>query len=382
MISAVLKGKPPVAVELSWPEVHALRLRRHHLTGRAPKKDLAQVVGEIGGVQAQLMSAAELQIGVRVDCTVEDVRKALWKEKSLVKTWLMRGTLHLVPSKDLPIYTAAMRMLRIRNINAWLKFTQLTEPELIELFGAIGDALDGRAMTREELIAAVGRGRSEGVRNVLKSGWGSMLKPVARNGLLCFGPSRGQSVTFVRPEQWLGSWHEFDSDRALVEVARRYVRAYGPATKDDFARWWGAWPGVGKAAWAGLVDELVPVSIEGRRADMLAGDLRQISKVAEGPSVQLLPAFDPYLMGYANRDHLFEATYRARVSRTSGWISAVVLIAGRVAATWSYTVVKQTLRIAVEPLGRLSPKARPEIRVRAEELAATLGLAKVEVAVV
>lgn len=372
----------PAAVELSWPEVHAFRLRRHHLTRRAPKKDLAGVVGEIGGVQAQLMSAAELQICVRVDCTVEDVRNALWTNKSLVKTWLMRGTLHLVPSRELPIYTAAMRTLRIRNINAWLKFTQLTEPELNELFGAIGDALDGRTVTREELIAAVGRGRSEQVRNVLKSGWGSMLKPVARNGLLCFGPSRGQSVTFVRPEQWLGSWHELDPEKALVEIARRYLRAYGPATKDDFARWWGAWPGVGKAAWAGLSDELVPVSIEGRRAEMLAGDLRSISKVADGPSVHLLPAFDPYLMGHAKRDHLFEAGYRARVSRTAGWISAVVLIGGRVAATWSHTVTKQTLRIAVEPLGPLSPKARPEIRARAEELAATLGLAKVEVAVV
>lgn len=340
------------------------------------------MVGEIGGAQAQLMSAAELQIGVRVDCTVEDVRKALWKDKSLVKTWLMRGTLHLVPSKDLPIYTAAMRTLRMRNINAWLKFTQLTEPELMEVFGAIGDSLDGRTLTREELIAAVGRGRSERVRNVMKSGWGGMLKPVARNGLLCFGPSRGQSVTFVRPEQWLGSWRVFDPEEALVEAARRYLRAYGPATKDDFARWWGAWPGVGKAAWAGLADELVPVSIEGRRVDLLAVDLRQISKGADGLSVALLPAFDPYLMGHANRDHLFEAAYRARVSRTAGWISAVVLVGGRVVATWTHTVVKQTLRIAVEPLGRLSPKVRPEIGLRAEELATTLGLPKFEVKLV
>ncbi len=92
-----MKAKAQVAAELTWPQVHALRLERHHLTHRAPKKDLAKVVGEIGGVQAQVMSAAEMQVAVRVDCSVEDVRKALWKEKSLVKTWLMRGTLHLTP---------------------------------------------------------------------------------------------------------------------------------------------------------------------------------------------------------------------------------------------------------------------------------------------
>ena len=80
--------------ELSWAQVHAFRLQRHHLTRRAPKKDLAKVGGEIGGAQAQLMSAAERQIATWVDCKVADVREALWQEKSLVK-WLMRGTLHL-----------------------------------------------------------------------------------------------------------------------------------------------------------------------------------------------------------------------------------------------------------------------------------------------
>jgi len=81
--------------ELSWAQVHAFRLQRHHLTRRAPKKHLAKVVGEIGGAQAQLMSAAERQIATWVDCKVADVREALWQERSLVKTWLMRGTLHL-----------------------------------------------------------------------------------------------------------------------------------------------------------------------------------------------------------------------------------------------------------------------------------------------
>ena len=377
----MLKGQTPVVAELSWPQVHAFRLSGHHLIRRAPKKDLARVVGDIGGAQAQLMSAAELQIGVRVQCTVKDVRTALWKDKSLVKTWLMRGTLHLVPSKDLPIYTAAMGRFRLRNLNAWLKFTQLTEPELTGLFTAIGEALDGRTMTREELITAVGRGRSERVQNVLKSGWGGMLKPVARNGLLCFGPSRGQSVTFARPQQWLGSWRDLDPIEALAEVARRYLRAYGPATKQDFARWWGAWTGVGRDAWAALADELVPVSIEGRHAEMLAGDLRRISRSPGSLTLQLLPAFDPYLMGHADRDHLFDAAHRARVSRVAGWISAVVLIDGRVAATWTHTVAKQTLRIAVEPFRPLPAKARPLIRARAEEIAATLGLARVDLSV-
>jgi hypothetical protein len=287
-----------VAAELSWQQVHAFRLARHHLTERAPKQELERVVRDICGVQAQVMSAAELQVAVRVNCTVEDVRAALWKDKKLVKTWLMRGTLHLVPSKDLPLYSAAMSTYGMRNTNAWLKWMQITEPELMELIDAIGRALDGQPLTREELIAKVGKGRPERIQLAMKSGWGGVLKPVARKGLLCFGPNRGQSVSFVRPELWLGRWRDMDPDAALIEVARRYVRAYGPATKRDFTRWWGTWPGVGNTAWAGLAGELVRVSIEGQPADMLASELGHATEPENSPSVHMLPAFDPYLMGH------------------------------------------------------------------------------------
>src|SRR5207302_4371446 len=111
----------------------------------------------------------------------------------------------------------------------------------------------------------VGKGKSARVRELLKSGWGGMLKPAARNGRLCFGPNRGQSVTFVSPQSWLPRWREVDPEEAIVEMARRYLRSYGPATKSDFARWLGAWPGVANAAWSGLAKELVPVSVEGVR---------------------------------------------------------------------------------------------------------------------
>jgi hypothetical protein len=320
------------------------------------------------------MSAAELQAAVRVDCRVDDVRAALWKDKRLVKTWLMRGTLHLVPAEDLPLFTAAMRTRWIRLNNAWLKYVQLDRSEFLGLIDSIGQALDGQALTREELIARVGKGRSERIQAVLKSGWGSILKPVARNGLLCFGPSRGQSVTFVRPQQWLGTWRDVDPDTSLLEVARRYLRAYGPATKQDFARWWGNWPGVGNAAWSGLAQELAPVSIEGQRADLLAADLDRISAATREPAVRLLPAFDPYLMGHANRDHLFASEHRSRVSRTAGWISAVVLVDGRVVATWTHAVAKRTLTLTVEPFRKLSPSTLKGVRGCANSLAAALGL--------
>jgi hypothetical protein len=377
-----LKNEAPVAAELSWAQVHAFRLRGHHLLARAPKKDLTRVVGDMGGAQAQLMSAAELQIGVRADCTVQDVRAALWKQKSLAKTWLMRGTLHLIPAADLPLYTAAMSSRLVRNINqAWPKLIGLSEPALVKLIGEIGDVLDGTPVTREEIIKAVGEGHSPRVLEVLRSGWGGLLKPAARRGLLCFGPSRGQSVTFVRPEAWFGSWRNLDPEEALIEVARRYLRAYGPAQKQDFNRWWGYWSGVGTATWAALEGELVNVSIEGTPAQMLRRDLDSAAKTSTETSVQLLPLFDPYLLGHVNRDHLYEAVYRSRVSRTSGWISAVVLVDGRVAGTWTHVAAREALRIKVEPFKRLAAKTVAELRRRADSIAETLGMAKAEVQV-
>ncbi len=266
------------------------------------------MVGDIGGVQAQVMSAAELQVAVRTDSTVEDVRVALWKDKRLVKTWLMRGTLHLLPAEDLPLFTAAMHTHWVRTRNAWLNYVQMNESEFTELIDAIGQALDGHP------------------------------------------------------------------DAALVEVARRYLRAYGPATKNDFARWFGTWSGIGNAAWAGLAEELVPVSIEGRRADLLAADLNDVATATSDASVRLLPNFDPYLMGHTNRDHLFASEHRARVSRTAGWISAIVLVDGRVVATWTHAVAKRTLKVTVDPFRKLSPSTLKGARAAANSIAAALGL--------
>ena len=362
-----------VAAQLTWPQVHAFRLRRHHLNGRAGPTAPERVVADFGAAQAQLMSAAELQIAVRAGCTVADVRRALWSQKTLVKTWLMRGTLHLARADDLPLFTAAMGRRWIKPNKAWLKFFDVTDEEVWRLAEQIGSALGATPMTREELIAAVAKGRPERVREALKSGWGGMLKPAARNGLLCFGPSRGQSVTFVSPRLWLGRWREVDPEAALVEAARRYLRAYGPATKADFARWWGPWPGVGTAAWSGLRDELIDVSVDGQRLNALAADLAELEGAAIDVHVQLLPLFDPYLLGHENRDHLFARDHAAKVSRTAGWISAVVLVDGSVAGTWTHTVANRSLRISVSPFAALKRPVVAGIKARAEEIARALG---------
>jgi hypothetical protein len=367
------KKTAPVAAELSWSDVHAFRLERHHLVTRAPKSQMDRVVGDIGGAQAQVMSFAELQIAVRVECTPDDIRDALWKRKTLVKTWLMRGTLHLARSSDLPIYAGALSAYTLRNVNAWLKYLKLTGPQMNNLFDRIGGTLDGTPITREELIAVVGRGQTPHVRQILKSGWGGLLKPAARKGWLCFGPNRGQSVTFVRPEKWLNKWHELEPEAANAELARRYLRAYGPATRKDYSRWMGMFPGADRAAWAAIDAELLNVSVEGQVAQLLASDLESRRSSAGRESVQLLPGFDPYLMGHATRDHLFDPVHRWKVSRVAGWISPVVLVGGRVVGVWTHAVNKGKLTIEITPFAPLKRRVMKEAGARVEIIATALG---------
>ena len=90
--------------------------------------------------------------------------------------------------------------------------------------------------------------------------------------------------------------------------------------------------------------------------------------------MRLLPSFDPYLMGHTNRDHLFPSEHRWRVSRTSGWISAVVLVNGRVVATWTHKIDKRRLEVTVDPLGKLASRNLKEVRARFGLLAQALGL--------
>jgi hypothetical protein len=217
------------------------------------------------------------------------------------------------------------------------------------------------------------------VREAISGSWGSLLKPAARRGLLAFGPSRGTNVTLVNPRHWLRGWKDLDTDDATAEIARRYLRAYGPATKKDFVRWFGYLRRGRVDPWPALAEELVDVDVEGTRLQLLARDARALARTDPPGSVQLLPPFDPYLMGHASRDHLFDAVHRWKVSRVAGWISAVVLVDGRVEATWTHAREADALVITVTPLEALPARARGEIEARADALARAMGLGGAEV---
>ena len=152
---------------LTWDEVWARRLAAHALRERAPAADLAGVVGRICGVQAQVMPAAEVAIGVRVDgVTRRTVQAALWEQRTLVKAFGIRGTIHLFPAEELAFWTAALRAAA--EASERRRPSRLVAEQRADLRRAFAAALAGGPLTLQDLGAAVVRhaGAWAGVEDV------------------------------------------------------------------------------------------------------------------------------------------------------------------------------------------------------------------------
>src|SRR5205085_1850113 len=243
-----------------------------------------------------------LSIGVRVGGLVrEDVRRALWQDRTLVKTWAMRGTIHLLTAEDLPLIVAARcpngGRFRLHNF-LQLGFTEAQYDEfLLAVPQVLGDAGD-EPVTREALAIGVAERMKtpEISRALLESSWGTLWKPSMFRGELCFGPGEGRTGTFVNPRRWLNEWKEWDPQEAQQEVTRRYLRTYGPATPRDFGFWWdGGGTTFGKKMFAALGDEVETVDVAGWKATVLRATLEPMAKVKVGHGVRLLPMFDVYV---------------------------------------------------------------------------------------
>jgi hypothetical protein len=369
-----------MSAELSWSDVAAWRARRHRLDERAPARDMLAVASELCGVHAQVMSSAELTLHARVDgLDPGDVATALWDERTLVKTWAMRGTLHLLPATEYWLWQAAISPQYERFTKpSWTKASGIKPDELERVIDAVAIALDGDPLTREELADKVAReSKSPQLGEKLRESWGSLLKPATVRGVLCFAPSDGQRVRFTRPDRWLGKQTTIDPAEAEEEVARRYLRTHGPATREDYARWWGVQPAPAGRILKRLGEDATEVSVEGESLWMLADDAEQAGRgVAAVESVRLLPGFDQYVI-VSNRQavHLMPpGDFRPLVFRNQGWISAVVEVDGRIEGVWRFERKGKRLVVEVEPFaGKLKPKVRGAVEAEAERVAASLG---------
>jgi hypothetical protein len=364
----------PGVETLGWPQVLAWRMQRQHLAERASRSDALDVVCDITGLHAQLASSAELTLWARVDgLDAGAVDAAVWESRTLVKTWAMRGTLHLLAADELGLWVGAQGAVKPRHhVGSWLRHHGLTREQADAMLAAIPVALKGRKLTREALADEVAAVTGiAGLDGKLRGGFGDLLKPAAFAGDLCFAPNDGRNVRFARPADWLSRFEVVDTETAARAVARRYLRTYGPATRETFARWFGITSPAQAGRWLAAV-EPVEVSVEGTAMLALAEDVDAMRAAEPTGVVRLLPAFDHYVVA-APRDvgAVLPAERKAQVYRPQGWLSPVLVVDGVIAGVWS----REDAVVEITPFGPLSRAVRTGAEAEAERLGEFLGFA-------
>jgi len=360
---------------MSGDQVAAFRVARHHL-GSAGSADhsLAEVCHDIGGVQAQVMSAAEQQLWTRRRASTRaEIHAALWKKRALVKTTSMRRTLHLLAASDFSLYMTALKSSSLATMDSHLARLGGGPKHAASMIRAVMDALADGPKTQQELIACAKRAADPSMRKWLQYSW-SALRPAIIEALIVYGPPRGNEVTFVRVDQWLPRARRIDDEDARRELARRFLSAFGPATVLDFMKWSGIRAAEARRTWASLEDELATVAVDDVSPSVLRRDLAALAAHAPDGSLRLLPHFDPFLLAHATKDHLIESRHYKRVYRNQGWITPVVLVDGRVAGIWSLATRGKAVAADVQMFAPVGRATRAAIERETAELAAFLGV--------
>jgi hypothetical protein len=301
---------------------------------------VADVVRRLCGVQAQVASTAELAIRLRRRTSrAGEVNRAL-DDGRLIKTWAMRGTLHLLTPEEGGAFLSVMAAGRVWELPSWQRYFGMRAGHWDLMREVVREALADEPLTRQQLIEViVANPRLRHLGHELRSGWGTLLKPLAWQGDLCFGPSQGSRVTFIRPERASARWAGVpELEVAAPAAILAYLAAYGPATPYSFARW-GARGRVGtrrvRAWFAELGDRLTRIEVDGEPAYVRSVDVEELAAARPSSTVRLLGGFDAYVLGPGTDDgHVVSAAHRAAVSRQAGWISPVVLRGGVVCGTW------------------------------------------------
>lgn len=381
--------KEPDIKVLTWDQVHARRLARSQLLDPAPDADAAAVVSRLCGVQAQVITAAELDLSVRTaGRTLRTTRDWILRDRQVVKTYGMRGTLHLLPVDELPLWGAMMMRPQAWGGPPWHHQHGLAGHQAGQLLAAMWDALDSRPLTRQQLAADVAARVGPWAREPLMSAWGELVKLAAYLGVLCYGEPRGAAVTFARLDQWTGRSvfpagyasepTQADGARALRAVLRRYIHTYGPVSHREVGRWFAMRSGDARELLGSVRDELADVRVEG--ADGYDGWILASDQDADWAHdhrvVRFVPRYDAYVLGAAGRDHIVPRPLCDRIftqgrGRYEGAVSQnVVLVDGVVAGMWEQHLRARHIDLRVELFIPLTRRLRIEIDRQAEMIGA------------
>jgi hypothetical protein len=356
---------------LSDDQVRLLRLRSQRLAGERAT-GVADLVAGMVGLQAQHTPASRLAVRPRSSgLDAAAVARACNQERSVVRTWAMRGTLHMVAAEDVGWLVA---LLGPRSAAAGRSRRRQ--------LGLDDDDLDRRALPAiREILAGGGRcTRAELVRRLAAAGVAvdpegqapaHLVFWAATQGLVCRGPDLDDDEpTYVLLEDWVGPQPALEPEAALARLARGYLAGHGPAGTRDLAAWAGVTLAQARRGLRGIADELDQVEVAGEPAWLLAGTGVPApgGPGRNGPLVRLLPHFDAWLLSYRSRDLVLAPRFARRIQAGGGWIQPAVVVDGRVVGTWHQQRKDDRLTVTVAPFERLDPATRPGLEAETADL--------------
>jgi Winged helix DNA-binding domain len=336
-------------------DLAARRLQNQHLADPSLASP-ADAVSWFGAVQAQDYLGGLWAVGARIrEATEADVERAL-ADRSIVRTWPLRGALHFVAAKDARWILDLLTPRMLARHTARLEREHgLDEAVMQRSRAAVGRALDGgRQLARDELYAALEKARiATGDQRGLQIVW-----RLAHEGLICFGPRHGKQQTFVLLDEWLprSAAAAMPREKAIAELARRYFRSHGPATVADFSWWSGLTTAESKSAL-----ELAAADLEHEVRDGQSLWFAPSTHSNIGPAVHLLPPFDEYTVAYKERNSVLDPAFAGQA------LQAVVVVRGLVVGTWKRVLRGSSVVITTDlarPLTRIEQRGLDEAAER------------------
>jgi uncharacterized protein YcaQ len=307
-----------------------LRAARQLIHRPASARDPAEIARSIAGAQAQDVYAGPLTFRSRSrSLTAEDIKRARTEDRSLLRTWVMRMTIHMIPTDDaswwLPLFEPAIERWS-RSRLAELGVPRQKQDKALRV--AARALADEGPLTRSEVRERVA---AAGVELNSQTGMHIALTAVVSR-IACLGPDRGKTTCLVRREDWLGKAPPFDRDRALAELARVYIRAFAPATDRDFAYWSGLPLRDVRAGLAAIAKEIDEVRVGEEAMLVPRGALTRLPATGQ---VRMLGNFDTYLLGWKDRRFSVTGEHALHVKEGGGgWIRPVVVQDGIVIGGW------------------------------------------------
>jgi winged helix DNA-binding protein len=342
---------------------------RQQRIGHKPFASPAATVHWFGAVQAQDYLGSLWAVGLRTRAATEASVERAIAERSIVRTWPLRGTLHFVAAED------ARWMLNLCAPRTLARSARRLEQEygidgrlIARSAKVVGDALSGsKGLSRPDVYrrlesAGISTGGSRGLH---------LLWWHAHEGLICLGPRADKQQTFVLLEEWLPPSPPRSREDSLAELARRYFTSHGPATVRDFAWWSGLAAADAEIARESVADELDAITLDKQTYWQVAGTSAARTK----PGCHLLPAYDEYTVAYQDRSAVLSSEVAARADSGHGIFHPALVIDGQVAGTWSRELQQESVAITCRPFARLDRRQSQALAAAAQRYAQFLGLA-------